>query len=102
MRAVIQRVSAAKVNIGERVKGAIQTGLLVLLAIEETDTVEEIEWLSGMIVRLRIFDGRKAQGYESFSTEECDTGKGLSGEPVHVVREHEKRKPPFLHAFSET
>jgi D-aminoacyl-tRNA deacylase len=56
MRAVIQRVSHATVTIGERVKGAIQSGLLVLLAIEESDTAEDIEWLSGKIVRLRIFD----------------------------------------------
>lgn len=56
MRAVIQRVSEAKVTIGDRVQGAISAGLLVLVAIEEADTSEEIEWLSGKIVRLRIFD----------------------------------------------
>src|ERR1041385_1100320 len=56
MRAVVQRVSEAKVTIGERVKGAIGNGLLVLVAIEEADTAEDIEWLSGKIVRLRIFD----------------------------------------------
>jgi D-aminoacyl-tRNA deacylase len=56
MRAVIQRVCEANVTIGGRVKGAIQAGLLVLLAIEESDSVEDIEWLSGKIVRLRIFD----------------------------------------------
>src|SRR5947209_4142135 len=56
MRAVIQRVSQAKVTVGECIQGSIQTGLLVLLAVEETDTAEDIEWLSGKIVRLRIFD----------------------------------------------
>jgi len=56
MRAVIQRVSEAKVTIGERVKGAISGGLLVLIAVEEADTAENIDWLSGKIVRLRIFD----------------------------------------------
>src|SRR5947208_10006984 len=56
MRAVIQRVSEAKVTIGERTKGAISAGLLVLLAIEEADRAEDIEWLSGKIVRLRIFN----------------------------------------------
>ena len=55
MRAVIQRVSEATVTVGERVKGAIGAGLLVLVAIEEADAVEDIEWLSGKIVRLRIF-----------------------------------------------
>jgi len=56
MRAVIQRVSEARVTIGGAVKGAIQHGLVVLLAIEEADTAEDIEWLSGKIVRLRVFN----------------------------------------------
>jgi D-tyrosyl-tRNA(Tyr) deacylase len=56
MRAVIQRVSEAKVVINGHVKGAIQAGLVVLLAIEDSDTAEDSEWLSGKIVRLRIFD----------------------------------------------
>ena len=56
MRAVIQRVSQAEVVIGGSVKGAIGTGLVVLLAVEEADTAADIEWLSGKIVRLRVFD----------------------------------------------
>jgi D-tyrosyl-tRNA(Tyr) deacylase len=48
-------VSQAKVVIGGAVKGAIQRGLLVLLAVEELDGSEDIQWLSGKIVRLRIF-----------------------------------------------
>ena len=56
MRAVIQRVSEAKVTIGGVTKGTIRKGLLVLLAVEEADTAEDIEWLSGKIARLRIFD----------------------------------------------
>src|ERR1700687_5776164 len=56
MRAVIQRVTEAEVAIGGVIKGAIRQGLAVLLAVEEADTAEDIEWLSGKIVRLRIFD----------------------------------------------
>jgi len=56
MRAVIQRVSEAKVTIAGAIKGAIGKGLLILLAVEEADSDEDIEWLSGKIVRLRIFD----------------------------------------------
>ena len=59
MRAVIQRVSSAQVTIDEALKGSIQSGLVVLLAIEETDTSEDITWLSGKILRLRIFDDAK-------------------------------------------
>ncbi len=56
MRAVIQRVSHANVTIGGQIKGAIARGLVVLLAVEAADTAEDLEWLSGKIVRLRIFD----------------------------------------------
>ena len=56
MRAVIQRVSEASVTISGQIRGAIQKGLLVLLAVEEADTPEDIEWLSGKMVRLRIFN----------------------------------------------
>ena len=56
MRAVIQRVSEARVSIAGATKSAIGAGLLVLLAVEEADTEQDIEWLSGKIVRLRIFD----------------------------------------------
>jgi len=55
MRAVIQRVSEASVSINGQVRGAIPTGLVVLLAVEQSDTPEDIEWLSGKIVRLRVF-----------------------------------------------
>jgi D-tyrosyl-tRNA(Tyr) deacylase len=56
MRAVIQRVSEARVTIVGEVKGEIGRGLVVLLAIEEADGTVDIEWLSGKIVRLRVFD----------------------------------------------
>jgi len=56
MRAVIQRVTKASVTIANEVRSAIGPGLLVFLGIEPTDTADDIEWLSGKIVRLRIFD----------------------------------------------
>jgi D-tyrosyl-tRNA(Tyr) deacylase len=56
MRAVIQRVSEASVTIGGSLKSAIKNGLLLLLAVEEADTEQDVDWLSGKVVRLRIFD----------------------------------------------
>jgi D-aminoacyl-tRNA deacylase len=56
MRAVIQRVSQASVTVAGEVRGAIGPGLLVLVGVEEADTPEDIEWLSGKIVRLRVFN----------------------------------------------
>lgn len=56
MRAVIQRVSEASCRISGEVSGAIGPGLLVLLGIETTDTREDLEWLAGKIIGLRIFE----------------------------------------------
>jgi D-tyrosyl-tRNA(Tyr) deacylase len=56
MRAVIQRVLQAQIVIDNTVTAAIGRGLTILLAVEDADTGEDIEWLSGKITRLRIFD----------------------------------------------
>ena len=56
MRAVIQRVSKASVTINGKIHAKINDGLLVLLGIEDADTKEDIGWLSGKIVNLRIFN----------------------------------------------
>ncbi|HEY4108435.1 D-aminoacyl-tRNA deacylase [Puia sp.] len=56
MRAVIQRVSRASVTIEGVVRSAIGNGLLVLVGIEDADSPEDIEWLCGKIVNLRIFN----------------------------------------------
>jgi D-tyrosyl-tRNA(Tyr) deacylase len=56
MRAVLQRVSKGSVTVDGNITGQIGTGLLVLLGIEDADTDEDIRWLSGKIVNLRIFN----------------------------------------------
>ena len=56
MIAIIQRVSEAKVKIEGDIKAKIGKGLVVLLGIEEADSAEDIDWLCGKIVNLRIFN----------------------------------------------
>lgn len=56
MKAVIQRVSQAMVEVDQKTIGSIDHGLLVLLGIEDADTAEDREWLSNKIVNLRIFN----------------------------------------------
>ncbi|SNT14761.1 D-tyrosyl-tRNA(Tyr) deacylase [Ekhidna lutea] len=55
MRAVIQRVISASVSIDSKVKSSIDTGVMILLGIEETDGQEDIEWLCRKISNMRIF-----------------------------------------------
>lgn len=56
MRVVLQRTAFASVKVDGNITGSIQKGLLVLLGIEDADSLEDIEWLSSKIVNLRIFD----------------------------------------------
>lgn len=68
MIAVIQRVTSASVEIDEKVKARIEKGLLVLVGIEDADGPEDIEWLAGKIVNLRIFND--TQGVMNVSVKE--------------------------------
>ena len=56
MRLLIQRVGRASVEIQGEIYSQIEKGLLVLVGIEEADTQEDIDWLTGKLLRLRIFD----------------------------------------------
>lgn len=56
MKVVIQRVSQASVSIDNSIKSMINRGLLVLVGIEDADTVDDIDFLCRKIVNLRIFD----------------------------------------------
>ena len=55
MRAVVQRVSSAQVKVEGQVTGSIGKGLLVLVAVHESDTVKEVKWLAEKVVDLRLF-----------------------------------------------
>ncbi|MBC7694742.1 MAG: D-tyrosyl-tRNA(Tyr) deacylase [Burkholderiales bacterium] len=55
MRFVIQRVSEASVKIEASLYTEIQKGLLVLVGIEESDTIEDAVWLCNKLISLRIF-----------------------------------------------
>lgn len=72
MRAVIQRVSRASVTIEGKIHSEIGRGLLVLLGIEDADTNEDIEWLSGKIINLRIFDDANGVMNESVKDKNGD------------------------------
>jgi D-tyrosyl-tRNA(Tyr) deacylase len=56
MRAVLQRVSRARVTIDGEVAGEIGRGLLVLLGVTGSDTPEQAQWLAEKVIGLRIFN----------------------------------------------
>lgn len=73
MRAVVQRVSRAKVTIEGKVEGEIQKGLLVLIAISNSDNTGTMKWMCSKLVNLRIFPDSEGKMNLSLS----DTGGGL-------------------------
>ncbi len=73
MKAVVQRVTRARVMVAGRVTGEIGAGLVVLLGIHRDDTPDDLEWLCGKIARLRIFADAAGEMNESL----VDTRGGL-------------------------
>ncbi len=55
MRAVIQRVNKASVEVDNIIIGQIDEGLLVLIGIENEDSKQDAEWLATKIVKMRVF-----------------------------------------------
>ena len=73
MRAVIQRVTRARVTVDGAIVGEIGKGLVVLLGVARDDTKSDADYLAAKIVALRIFDG--ADGKMNVSVK--DVGGGL-------------------------
>lgn len=55
MRAVIQRVTSARVRVGDHVVGEINTGLLLLAGVEKDDNLEDVRYISTKVRDLRVF-----------------------------------------------
>ena len=72
MRALIQRVGRASVEIEGSVQGEIGKGLLVLLGVEHEDTGEDVLWLAGKIAQMRIFSD--AEGKMNLSVQDIGGG----------------------------
>ncbi len=73
MRAVVQRVSSARVTVGEEVTGEIGPGLLVLLGVGPADTEADAQWLADKICALRIF----ADAEDRMNLSVVDRGGGV-------------------------
>ena len=72
MRAVIQRVLKASVTINNKIVSEINSGLLILVGIENEDNLVDIEWLTNKIINLRIFDDENGVMNKSLLSENGD------------------------------
>jgi D-tyrosyl-tRNA(Tyr) deacylase len=61
VRAVIQRVTSARVRVGDRVTGEIERGLLVLLGVGKGDSQADVQYIAGKIRELRVFENEQGK-----------------------------------------
>lgn len=61
MKAVVQRVSSAKVKVSGEVVSSIKSGLLVLLAVEKPDNEQDIAWMAKKLSNLRVFEDEQGK-----------------------------------------
>jgi D-aminoacyl-tRNA deacylase len=96
MIAVVQRVSEASVRIGGQIKGEIDGGLLVLLGIGHDDTFDDVEWLAGKLVGLRIFGD--AEGKMNLSLAEVGGNLLLISQFTLHASTKKGNRPSFIDA----
>lgn len=96
MRAVIQRVSKASVDIEGHRNGSIEQGFLVLLGIEDTDNQDDIEWLTKKIVQLRIFSDEA--GLMNRSIQDIDGNILLISQFTLFGQTKKGNRPSFIRA----
>jgi D-aminoacyl-tRNA deacylase len=96
MRAVVQRVSEARVTIAERVTGEIGPGAVVLVGVSTGDTEAEAAWLADKVANLRIFPDD--EGKMNRSLLEAG-GAALVVSQFTLYGDARKgRRPSFVHA----
>lgn len=111
MKALLQRVSRASVSSGGRLRGRIGGGLLVLAGFGRSDSMRDLEWMTGKILGLRIFpDGEGNMNLSVSQTEggilvvsqftlHADTRKGRR--PSFMGAAEPDRAETFYHLFVE-
>jgi D-tyrosyl-tRNA(Tyr) deacylase len=96
MRAVVQRVSSARVEVEGAQVSAIATGLLVLLGVRKGDALADLEWMAEKVLNLRIFDD--AQGVMNLSVQDV-RGELLVVSQFTLLADSRKgRRPSYIDA----
>jgi D-tyrosyl-tRNA(Tyr) deacylase len=96
MRAVVQKVSQAHITINHNIQKEMGLGLVVLLGIESTDDEEDIQWLSGKISRLRIFND--ADGVMNLSVKEKEGSVLLVSQFTLHASTRKGNRPSYIKA----
>lgn len=96
MKAVIQRVTHASVEVENQIVGQISSGLLLLIGVDESDTQEDASWLAQKILSLRIFSD--AEGKLNLSVKDTG-GEVLCISQFTLIADYKKgNRPSFIKA----
>ena len=96
MRAVIQRVTRASVEVRQEIVGQIGRGLLVFLGVEGADSREDVLWLASKIARLRIFSDEN--GAMNLSVQDLAGDLLVVSQFTLFANTRKGNRPSFLHA----
>ena len=96
MRAVIQRVLQASCTVNDNITGQITDGLLILLGIEDADTIENLQWLANKIVNMRIFND--ANGLMNKALTDVDGNLLLVPQFTLFAQTKKGNRPSFIKA----
>lgn len=96
MKVVIQRVLKASVTIHQQLHSAIGPGMMILVGIQADDTEEDIEWLTGKISNLRIFNDEN--GVMNCSIKECDGEVLAVSQFTLMARVKKGNRPSYIDA----
>ncbi len=98
MRVIIQKVSHASITIDRDQTKKMGPGLVLLLGIEESDGPSDIEWLSGKISRLRIFDDE--QGIMNLSIQDVNGEIMIVSQFTLHASTRKGNRPSYIRAAS--
>lgn len=99
MRMLIQRVKGASVTIDSNLYSEIGGGLLVLIGVGQDDAEEDIEYLAGKLVRLRIFDD--AEGVMNLDVTQVDGQVLVVSQFTLQASTRKGNRPSYIHAAPE-
>ena len=96
MKAVIQRVKQAAVEVDQKIVGKIQKGVVILLGVTHEDTQEDALYLSKKISNLRIFED--GEGKMNLSLKEINGGALTISQFTLYANTRKGRRPSFIEA----
>ena len=100
MRAVVQRVVSARVELDDAVVGEIGRGLLVYIGVARNDTPVEVAWLANKLADIRLFPGETREGARSMERSVLDIGGAvlLVSQFTLLADTRKGRRPSFFDA----